>query len=315
MGQALPGSFTKSSSNPIISNGAGGTWRSGWVDGVNVFRDTRIDRFVVTVGGWDGSEYSTGIFYFDDPAAVFAGTETPDEEATNPVFSPSGGITNVVAWTTIQLPDETYRAYWQNYTGLGSDTVHMASSTDLTTWTHENGGDPVIEPTPGEWDESAAFDPFPVLLEDGTTRVIHAGQDSFNTRGIGWKLLDTDGITIIDDGFYFYPAFGVGDVSPAFGAPAQLGEEPRFGIFHDHRYTVFGTGRSIDRRWTTDGSTFTRESDVLTPDGSGFDSIQVFDPAPFWWEGYLYLVFCGGDTAGDATGINAKVGIARMAWP
>jgi hypothetical protein len=314
-GQALPGTFTKSSSNPIISNGAGGTWREGWVDGVAIFRDARIDRFVVTVGGWNGSNYATGIFYIDSLADVYAGTETPEEEPTNPVFEPSGGLSNIVAWTTIQLPDLTYRAYFQNYTASNADRIYMATSSNLTSWTLQNGGSPVIAPRAGEWDETVVFDPFPVLLEDGTTKVIYAGQDHFNTRGIGYALMDTDGITIIGDGFYIYPDFALGDVSPAFGAPAQLGTDPRFGIFHDHRNFTFGTGRSIDRNWTTDRSTFTREADVLQPDNSGFDAVQVFDSAPMWSGGVLYLLFCGGNVSGDSTGINAKVGIASMAWP
>jgi hypothetical protein len=312
-GQGLPGTFTKSPSNPIIIEDAG-TWRDGWVDGVAIFRDTRINRWVVSVGGWDGTKYSTGLFYIDSLADVYAGTETPEEEPTNPVFSPPAGITNIVAWTTIQLPDLTYRAYWQNYGG--GEVLHMCSSTDLVNWTHENGGAPVVSHVPGSWYETYAFDPYPVLLPDGTTRLIFAGQDHFGTRGIGYNLLDTDGITILSTGFLFYPDFPLGDISPAFGAPAALGSETRFGVFHDHRNFTFGTGRSIDRNWTDDGgATFTREADVLQPDGSGWDSVQVFDSAPAWEDGVLYLLHCAGNVSGDSTGINAKVGIAKMDWP
>lgn len=318
-GATLPTTFTKSGASPIISNGAPGSWRSEWVDGVAVFRDKRINRFVVTVGGNNGSEYQTGVFYFDDPAAVFAGTEAPEEEPTNPVFSPAGGITNVVAWTILQLPDLTYRAYWQDYTaGAGTDTIHMATSSDLTTWVHANGGDPILEPgAAGQFDESAVFDPFPRRRADGKTELWYAGQNSSNARAIGMALLDTDGITVLSRGQKFTPDFPNGDISQNFGAVAVIGaSETSFGVFHDHFYGVYGNGRSIDHRYTTDGgSTFTRDWDVLIPDDSGFDAVQVFDPAPLWWQGYLYLLHCGGDQEGGSTGLNAKVGMARMTWP
>jgi hypothetical protein len=314
-GQALPGSFTKSGSSPIISNGAAGTWRSGWVDGVAIFRDTRINRYVVTVGGWDGSKYQTGIFYIDSLADVYAGTETPEEEATNPVFSPVGGISNIVAWTTMQMPDGTYRAYWQNYTG--TDTIHLCTSSDRTTWTHQNGGSPVLSPTgAATFDQTAVFDPFPRLRADGKTELWYAGKNAADARAIGMALLDTDGITVLSRGQEFTPDFGNGDVSGGFGAVAPIGSsETSFGVFCDHRYAVYGTGRSIDYRYTTDGSTYTRVWDVLTPDNVGWDAIQVFDSAPMWADGVLYLLHCGGDLSGDATGINAKVGIAKVDWP
>ena len=53
LGQA----FTKDAGNPILTNGAPGSWEDEEVNGEHVFWDLRLEQFVMSYGGYDGSTH------------------------------------------------------------------------------------------------------------------------------------------------------------------------------------------------------------------------------------------------------------------
>lgn len=308
-GVALPDTFTKYASNPIVVPGANGTWNDGEVMAEHVHFDTRLDQFVMVASGWDGANWRIGIYYAPHPLGPWV------EDENNPVFE-SDGVTEIwpVAATIVQLPDETYRMYYQNYSGGTSDTIKMATSSDLVDWTRANDNDPVLAGTGngGDFDQSAVFDPFPRLMDDGTTELFYAAYNSGIVEHIGKAVLDTDGITVLSRGLLYSPESGQ-HTTQAFGAIAVIGGEAEYGAFNDWKPSG-GGGRRIDHRWTTDGSSFQYEL-ALSASASGWDGGQVFDSSPVWWNDVLYLFYSGGDSAGDVGGFNGRIGVAFMDYP
>lgn len=308
-GQGLPGVFTRYAGNPVVALGGVGDWDEDEIDGEQVFYDHRLGKYVMVFGAYAGAvQYNIGLAYSDDLL-------TWTKEPTNPVFSAVALEGSIVAPNIVQLSSNSYRMYYQSYGGTdGSSRIYMATSTDLLTWTRANSGVAIIAPVAGTWYESAAFDPNAWRLADGTTKLFYGGQDSFASRGIGYAILASDGITILSTTLplpLFYD--GPGEIMDNIGAGAFLASaEARYAIFHDA--SASPGDRYINREWTTDGSTFTLEQTVLGP-GSGWDVGQVFDAAPVWKNGVLYLFYAGSAISGGSTGLAAQIGLATMPWP
>jgi hypothetical protein len=314
-GQGLPGSFTKYAGNPVLAPGGVGAWDSEGLYGECVFRDVRLGKFVMAYSSTDGVEagpyFQTGLAYSDDLL-------TWTKEATNPVFD--SGAPGHVAPTIVQLADQSYVMYYQSWPGTSQ--VYCATSDDLLSWTIQNGGNPVLPVRSGQWDETYTFDPCARLMDDGTTiQLFYAGMDHFWSRAIGYALT-TDGVTMTDRSFLAYWNFAT-EIANNWGTPSVVASsDAAWGVFVDA--SAVDGYRFIDRLWTTDngagstpggGTTLHREEQVLVKSGSGWDSGQVFDAAAIWWQGTLYLIYCGTTVVGGAAELASSIGAATMSWP
>ena len=303
-GVALPGTFTKSLSNPILSRGAAGTWDDGEIDGEAVFYDGINGRFVMVYSANDGTGsppyFKTGLAYSSD---LLAWTK----EATNPVFDP--GYKQVAP--TIVRRGSQYVMYYQKWPGTSE--VYCATSTDLLSWTVQNGGSPVLPVRAGEWDETHTFDPNVRLRDDGTIQLFYAGQDHFGSRAVGYAY-SSDNVTMTNRTFVAYWDMAT-EVATNWGTPSVIASnDNRWGMFVDA--SAVADNRFIDRLYTTDnGASFTREAQVLTKSVSGWDSGQVFDAAAIWWNGTLYLFYTGTTVTGGSSGLASDIGLATMSWP
>jgi hypothetical protein len=314
-GQGLPASLTKYAGNPVLGPGGVGDWDSEGLYGECVFYDVRLGKFVMAYTATDGVEagpyHQTGLAYSDD---LLAWTK----EATNPVFD--SGAPGHVAPTIVQLADESYVMYYQLWPGTSE--VYCATSDDLLAWTIQNSGDPVLPIRAGEWDETYTFDPGARLMDDGTTiQLFYAGQDHFGSRAIGYAY-STNLVTMTDRTFLAYHD-SASEVKNNWGTPSVVAStDDAYGFFCDT--SAVDGYRFIDRLWTTDngagsstggGTTMTRELAVLTKSVSGWDSGQVFDSAAIWWNGTLYLIYCGTTVAGGGAELASSIGVATMSWP
>lgn len=306
-GVALPGTFTKYAGNPVLSRGGVGTWDHGEVDGEAVFWDGRLSKFVMVYSANDGTgggspTFKIGLAYSTDLI-------TWTKEAANPVFYPGYGV---VAPTIVQRGSTSYVMYYQSWPGTSE--VYCATSSDLITWNVQNGGSPVLPIRAGEWDETYTFDPNARLRDDGTTiQLFYAGQDHFGSRGIGYGLT-TDNTTMTSRTFVAYWDMGT-EVATNWGTPSFVASnDSRWGLFVDA--SAVADNRFIDRIYTTNnGSSITRQEQVLTKSGAGWDSGQVFDAAAIWWNGTLYLLYAGTTVTGGGAGLASDIGLATMAWP
>lgn len=299
--------LTRYGSAPVLTRGGVGEWDHTTIDGESIYFDVRLDCWVMAYGGYNGAvQYNIGLAYSDDLL-------TWTKEATNPVFSANMAEDSVVAPSIVQVSASSYRLYYQTYHGTPDPRIYMATSSDLLTWTRANGGSAVLAPgTAGQWDDDVVFDPYPILTA-GTTKLWYGGQKSDLSRGIG-RATSSDGIAFTREGELFTPAAGESSVS--YGAPAVLRtSDTVYKVFHDAALTGSNTTRFICREDTSDGSTFTHNHQVLVANPSGWDSVQVFDPAPIVRAGILFLFYAGSATTGGGTGLSPDIGLATMAWP
>ena len=300
LGQA----FTKDAGNPILTNGAPGSWEDEEVNGEHVFWDLRLEQFVMSYGGYDGTLLRIGIAYAASPAGPWT------KEAANPVYTAPSN--SAFASSILQLPDESYIMYLQRDL-VSFNRIYALSSTDLVSWSDLNGGSPVLSPgAPGQWDDKWLFDPFPRQWPDGTIELFYGGEDASDDRGIG-HATSPDGVTFTKQGLLFTP--GAGEVSLGLGAPAVIGTQTHYSVYHD---VTAGDGVRYINRMTTDdsGATFTREQGVLRKSASGWDGGQVFDASAIIVDGTEYLVYCGGVTGiGVGLDLESKVGVATREWP
>lgn len=298
--------LTRYGSTPVLSRGTSGAWDDDTIAGQQVFRDTRLERWVMVYSGLDAPIASGGIIKVG--LAYSYDLLTWTKEAANPVFTASVGDVMTATANIVQVSGSSYRLYHQVYPA--SNFFTLATSTDMLTWTDQ--GHVFGVGTAGQWDDTYIFDPHPVLIGD-TTYLWYGGEKSDGTRGIGLAT-STDGTTFTRQGRLFTPEAGESNVS--FGAPAVLvTSATEYDVFHDAALSGSNTTRFIDRHSTTDGSAFSHTHQVLTADGAGFDSVQVFDPAPALWFGALYLFYAGSTTTGDALGLSPDIGLATVRWP
>lgn len=303
----LPGAgvdaFAKDAGNPIISQGAGGSWEENEINGIDVFADRLLGGFVASYGGFNNADLGRiGIAY----AAVPDGPWT--KEVANPVFTPPSE--SAVASSIVQRDDDSYLMYWQKYP---TNAIYLLSSSDLITWTALNGGSPVLSPGVVSWAADAVFDPCARLMPDGDIELFFAGQKLGPTeRRIGHATAPADGFPLTVQGILLAPH--ASEEQDGFGAVHVIGNQEEYALYHDAEVT--SGVRYINRQWTVDGgASFTREGQVLVKSASGWDSGQVFDPSPVLFEGIEYLIYCGGDVPGVALDLNAKVGVATRPWP
>ena len=297
--------LTRYGTTPVLSRGTAGEWDDDMIAGQQVFYDRRLGKWVMVYAGIAGpiasNKFKGGIAYSTD---LLSWTK----EAANPVFTASVEDVGIAAINIVQLPDLTYRLYHQVY--ASSEFVTMATSTDLITW--NNLGHVFGVGAAGQWDDDHIFDQDPHLIGT-TTYMWYGGDRSDLSRGIGLATAP-DGVTFTRQGELINPEAGESDVS--FGAPAVLiTDATHYSIFHDAALTGSNTTRFIDIHTTTDGSTFSHTHQYLTGDGSGWDSVQVFDPAPTLHAGTLYLFYSGAAVTGDSTGLASDIGLATVRWP
>lgn len=298
--------LTRYGSSPVLTRGGVGTWDHDTIAGEQVFWDVRLKRWVMAYVGIDqeyddGGIIRFGLAYSDDLL-------TWTKEPTNPVWeAPAPDVMTATA-NIVQVSADSYRLYSQVYPA--SDAFSLSTSTDLLNWT--DVGHVFGLGAAGQWDDTFIFDPNPLLI-DGTTYLWYGGQKSDGSRGIGLAT-STDGSTFTRQGRLIQPQAGESSVS--FGAPAIVWTDAtHYSIFHDVALTGSSTTRFIDRRDTTDGSTFSHEHQQLVANPSGWDSVQVFDSAPVVRFGTLYLFYAGSPVTGDATGLSPDIGLATVRWP
>jgi hypothetical protein len=303
-GVALPGTFTKYASNPVLVRGASGAWDDGEIDGESVFWDGRLSKFVMVYSANDGTGGATP--YFKTGLAYSTDLITWTKEAANPVYDPGYGQ---VAQTIIVRGSTDYIMYTQLWPG--TSVVYAATSSDLLTWTDRGV---VLPLRPGEWDETYTFDPNVRMKDDGRTiQLFYAGQDSFGSRGIGYAY-SVDGVTMTDRTFVAYWDMGT-EIAESWGTPSVVAyNDSRWGMFTDS--SAVSGHRFIDRLYTTNnGSSVTRQNQVLLPTAASWDSGQVFDSAAIWWNDTLYLFYAGTTVTGISSGLASDIGLATMVWP
>jgi hypothetical protein len=299
--------LTRYGSTPVLSRGGVGTWDHNTIAGQQVFWDTRLSKWVMVYGGLDkdiasGGIGKIGLAYADKLEGPWA------KEPTNPVYTAPGGDVMSATANIVQVGPSSYRLYSQIYPA--STAFAMATSTDMLSWT--DVGHVFTPGASGQWDDDVIFDPHPALI-GGTTYLWYGGQKTDTTRGIGLAT-SPDGVTFTRQGRLTVPQAGEANVS--YGAPAILWTDAsHYSIFNDVALTGSDTTRFIDRRDTTDGSTFSHVHQMLVANPSGWDSVQVFDPAPVVRFGVLYLFYVGSPTTGSALGLSPDIGLATVRWP
>lgn len=297
-GRGLPGAFAKYGSNPIIPT-VPATWESVNVAAPDVKWDSRQARWVMNYSGFDGSTWRTGLAYSTN---LLSWTK----EATNPVFSP-----NVAEGYLAGNGSIVYYGgqYWLYYQGLDSPLarIYAATSPDMLTWTRANGGSPVLDlGAASEFDDYRTYDPHAQIAEDGTIALFYIGTTSGATSGIGWAS-SSDGVTFSKHGRLLQPSSP--ELPGWLGEPSYLGRFGHYAFLADGAQVAFN--RYINRYYTTDGSTFTRELGVLQA-GSGWESAIVFDCSQIWWNGVLYCFYAGAPNNTEPLG--AQIGVATVAW-
>jgi predicted GH43/DUF377 family glycosyl hydrolase len=289
----------------VLTRGDAGAWDRDTIAGEQVFYDTRLGLWVMVYAGLDkriasGGVGRIGLAYSSDLLIW-------KKESANPVYTPPGGDVMSATANIVQVSGSSYRLYSQVYPA--SNAFALATSSDMLTWADQ--GHVFGLGAGGAWDDTVIFDPNPVLI-GGTTYLWYGGEKSDGTRGIGLAT-SSDGVAFTRQGRLLTPAAGESDFS--YGAPAALvTDATHYDLFHDAALTGSNTTRFIDRSDTTDGSTFTHHGSVLAANPSGWDNVQVFDPAPVVHNGVLYLFYAGSAINGEAVGLSPDIGLATVVW-
>jgi hypothetical protein len=125
------------------------------------------------------------------------------------VLGPSPGWDgDTVTGPCVILDNGTYKMWYNGRNGSGtSNCIGYATSTDGATWT-KHPGNPVLAPSPGQWDAVHVFEPV-VLLRGGSYEMWYSGYDGSTAYGRHGYATSSDGINWSKHGQN--PVFPVGE--------------------------------------------------------------------------------------------------------
>jgi hypothetical protein len=298
------GPFTRDAGNPVVALGAGGSWEDSDVANPDVLPHPD-GGWIMQYSGYDGTNWGTGLAFADDLAGPWA------KSPNNPVLvntGPEGGLaTN--GGLVYRASDQTYYLAYQSKFG-GTNRIHMATSTDLVTFTRLNSGDPVIPlGGSGEWDELGTQDPMLRLLADDTFELWYGG-DSTGGFDQG-RATSSDGVTWVK-------------IGAEFGVPSYAGSRPGepFAFAEPDGLYVTHDVSDLTNRWISmqfsadDGASWSGwQKHVLVAGTAGqWDDTTVFDSAVVVHEGVLHLFYGGGPDTDITQGFGIQIGLATTPW-
>lgn len=178
--------WTKHASNPVLDQGSD-TWNNRYVQGPSIIQEDSLYKMWLNTVGADGGGWRPYMSYATSPNGI-----TWTLAITNPLFGRDSTHYWEDGW--IWSPNILHIGgnYQMWYSAWGSDAGYTgyATSPDGWTWTKYNDGiEPVLGGTDGEWDEGRAFDPC-VLYASGTYTMWYDNETSIgvatSTNGITW---------------------------------------------------------------------------------------------------------------------------------
>lgn len=296
--------YTENSvSSPVIALGAGGSWEAEDINDPSVQFDSANSRWIMAYTGNPNvtNVQALGIAY----ATNLLGPWT--KEASNPVYNGTTGAGGINGGLL------RYNNKWYYYFGNnGATTIDLLTSTDLLTWTSQGT---VLSGTSGSWDSGGVFDAFVRLKADGTTIELWYGGISGGVFQLGFAT-STNGTTFtkssLNPVFKDQP-FSLGTIGePCAWVPS--GQEGRqWLISYDGATYDNPNNRFIIQAFTFDAmQTWHYRVNALTAQGSGWESIQVFDSDMITdTNNNMYMFHSGAAIAGHGLELNSQIGVAQ----
>jgi predicted GH43/DUF377 family glycosyl hydrolase len=284
---------------PILERGSA-SWESGDIANPDVLEDTLGKsgyKYIMNYSGYgtmpndSSAKWRMCLAYSND---LEHWVRDPD----NPIFSPNENEGYISCNGSIAILGGLYYHFYQrgNSADIASSQICLATSPDLKTWTRQNGGNPVILPTPGSFDDIACFDPC-VRAYDDLFYMLYCANGGNNAK-IGLAT-SVDGINWTKKGAIITQTGGASE-------PSFVKTPKGWYITHDI-YT--GANREIYGIWW-DGKSPVVTEKILARGQAEWKSASVFDSALFYLDGKLYMYYAGGNVATPNEGLNANIGIA-----
>jgi len=286
-GQTGTGVLSRSESNPVLEPGNPGAWDDESVEAPSVLYDGSL--YHLWYAG-TGSSSDGGIGYAFSSDGV-QWTRHP----SNPVLSPSPG-----AWDEDSVNDPCVifdgATFWMYYVGedaSSNERIGVALSGDGVTWTRP-AGNPVLLPSPGEWDEREVGSPS-VLREEGLFRMWYSAETLPDAKRIGYAE-SPDGLVWTKSASN--PVLGP-DASRAYQeesveAPTVMRDGTMLRMFYAAEDLQFQP--MIGEAVSADGISWTRSASnpVLTwGELEDFDNMAVTSPSVLRASGTLRLYYSG----------------------
>ena len=167
--------WTKHPSNPVLEPGTA-PWESAAVAYPCIMPYS--NGYKMWYGGYSANLSETAIGYATSPDGI-----TWERYAGNPVLTPgaSGQWDHVVFGPRVLFIDNNYYMFYTGETvGYQSDKIGFATSTDGLVWT-KYPDNPVLKPTPGQWDDSRVI-LGSVLLDADTLKMYYCGMPAGGTN-------------------------------------------------------------------------------------------------------------------------------------
>jgi len=292
--------WVKSPFNPILEQGADGTWESGEELFPRVIEDLGIYKMWYSAGR--GSNSRIGLATSLDGVAW-------TRYGGNPVLDlgTSGAWDSVMLCTPSVIKDgKTYKMWYTGAAGPSPNGMGYATSPDGISWTkHPNN--PVLSSVPGgSWERDVVQ--HCAVIKDGTVyKMWYSGYEGSNSR-IGLAT-SNDGVT-----WTKHAGNPVLDLGPAgqwdatnVGGPAVIKHEGQYYMWYFGRN---GFPASIGLATSPDGITWTRlvNNPVLDVGPRAWDGTLVYHPDVVWDGKRIQMWYIGyggsGHQIGQASGTN-----------
>lgn len=305
---------THYASNPVLSNGAVGTWDENWIQPDCIVQlDDGTYRIYYSGHNGDGQMH-VGMATSPDGYAW-------TKYGSNPILTHgAGGAWNdyAVGHFIVRKEGATWKAWFEGWQLGGTIKIGYATSTDGITWT-EYGSNPVISNGAGAaWDAGAAI-PSGILKVGNTYMLYYWGGDLADQAT--WKIglaTSTDGTT--------WTKHASNPVLAGVGSTWEVGILEPFVEKIGSTYVMFYQGNqsppdynnsAIGIATSTDGVAWTKRSDNPLPRGAGGSWDEEWNEAPKLLKiGTSWLIYYMGS---KGAGYTKQIGIyeftATRLWP
>jgi len=288
---ASPTKWIRYAGNPVLSQGAGGSWESACIASHSVINDS--GTFKMWYGGSTKAYMEEKVGYATSPDG-----KSWTKHASNPVlgFGPSG------SWDSSQLSlpmvikdGATYKMWYAGYNGTYW-RIGYATSADGVAWT-KYAQNPVMDVgVANSWDSKMVM-PDTVRYEDGEYRMWYQGNDGSrwrfgyanSTDGINWTRYASNPI--------IQPGAGANDWDKS--EVGQFSVVNASGTYQGWYAGNNGVNWCIGYATSPDGMSWTKHASnpVLTKTGNGFENHDVMSPRVIY-DGSCYRLWYAGIDSG-----------------
>lgn len=313
---ASPVKWVRYAQNPILTQGAAGSWESTALSMSCVINDSGTYRMWYSGGTADYTVQKTGY-------ATSADGKSWTKYAGNPVLSTgaAGSWDSAMAIVPCVVKDNsTYKMWYGGYDGSVMK-IGYATSTDCTNWT-KYAGNPVLGlGGAGAWDDVYVY-PASVILENGTFKMWYGGYDGVNSR-LGFAT-STDGTNWTK--YASNPVLGIG----ANGAwddlhVTHLSVQNVSGKYQGWYGGNNGFNWGIGYATSSDGLAWTKHAGnpVMARNGNGWEKHDNMDPVVIYDASGYRMWYIGVDNGqnpwvykvGYAEGVNTPPDAPALTAP